>query len=500
MATKRQILEAQLTSSCLYFTRYFFKKRFKKKFIVADHHKKICDALDLVLRGKVTRLIINVAPRLGKTEIAVKNFVALGFAINPQSKFLHLTYSNSLALDNSEEVRDTFVLNPEYSSIFPYVKLDKSSKAKNKWDTTVGGGMYAAAAGGSVTGFGAGEVEEINEEQSKEIEDNLEKINNKEENEINAFLNSFDGTDGFAGAIIIDDPIKPDNALSQVERDKVNRRWTNTIKSRANSIRTPIIIIGQRLHPDDFCGNILEREGEEWHVLTLPSLQEDENGNEISIWEGKLPKKELIKMKEDDPYTFQSQYQQNPQPIEGLLFPKQTTRFCSQLPPREEWEYIFQQIDPKDEGKDYFASGIYVLCKGNVYVADYIFTQDNTDLTPARVIEQILEFKPSRSNIESNAGWSLYKKSIRDKLIEIKNSCEVYGLHSAKNKEMRIFNEAPTVRKKFIYLDSEHQSEEYKKAMKFRDSYLKMVENQVDDNVDIDAAASVYLKKMNAID
>lgn len=79
-------------------------------------------------------------PRYGKTELAVKNFIAKGLAINPASKFIHLSYASSLALDNSEEIRE-IVTSDEYTRIFPEVQLSKSSKAKNKWYTTEGGGV-----------------------------------------------------------------------------------------------------------------------------------------------------------------------------------------------------------------------------------------------------------------------------------------------------------------------------------------------------------------------
>ncbi len=144
--TEREYMEALLTSGTLRFTKHFYRKRFNRRYIVAKHHRIIADALDRVLRGECTRLMINIFPRSGKTEIAVKNFIALGLAVNPASKFIHLTYSNDLALDNSEEIRDEFVRNEEYQRIFPYVQISKSSTAKNKWFTTAGGGVYAAAA------------------------------------------------------------------------------------------------------------------------------------------------------------------------------------------------------------------------------------------------------------------------------------------------------------------------------------------------------------------
>ena len=77
------------------------------RFIVGDHHRQICETLDKVVRGDIKRLIINIAPRYGKTELVSKNFVAYGLALNPRSKFIHLSYSDDLVLDNSKEINET---------------------------------------------------------------------------------------------------------------------------------------------------------------------------------------------------------------------------------------------------------------------------------------------------------------------------------------------------------------------------------------------------------
>lgn len=91
----------------------------------------------------------------------------------------------------------------------------------------------------------------------------------------------------FAGAIVIDDPIKPEDALSETIRERVNNRFESTIRNRVNSRNTPIIIIMQRLHEHDLCGYLQEIEPEEWTVLSLPCIWHDENGQEQPLWEFK---------------------------------------------------------------------------------------------------------------------------------------------------------------------------------------------------------------------
>ena len=91
MYSDTEIRRAWAIQNPLNFTRYFFKMNGSKRFIVGSHHQRVCDALDKVLRGEINRLIINIAPRYGKTELAVKNFIAMGLAINPASRFIHLS-------------------------------------------------------------------------------------------------------------------------------------------------------------------------------------------------------------------------------------------------------------------------------------------------------------------------------------------------------------------------------------------------------------------------
>ena len=138
-----------------FFTRYMFRNETGERFVVKKHHDLIFRALDKVLAGEITRLIINVPPRFGKTEIAVKKFIAQGFALNPKCKFMHLSYSDDLTMDNSQHIRD-LVQQPFYKELFPNIVLKADSNSKKKWYTTKGGVMYATSTGGQVTGFGAG--------------------------------------------------------------------------------------------------------------------------------------------------------------------------------------------------------------------------------------------------------------------------------------------------------------------------------------------------------
>lgn len=289
---KEDLIKFDLLDDTLFFNNYFFKKQYGRKFIINHHHKIITEKLDKVYSGEITRLIINIAPRYSKTELAVKTFISKGFALNPKSKFIHTTYSDPLALDNSETIRS--LIKTDYYQEFFNVTVHKKSDAKCKWYTEQGGGVYAVSSGGAITGFGAGDLDE------DENNDNLDE-----------FIDTIEKSQQFNGAIIIDDPIKPSDALSKIKRDMVNQRFDNTIRSRVNSRNTPIIIIMQRVHKEDLTGYLLSIEPNEWEVLSLPVLNE----NNEALWPFKHTKEELLHLQKINYFVFQTQYQQNTENI-----------------------------------------------------------------------------------------------------------------------------------------------------------------------------------------
>src|ERR1044072_2548999 len=107
LTNEAKVIRYKCLSSSLFLTRYCFKMKTNRKFIIGRHHEMIAAALDRVLRGECRRLIINIAPRYGKTEQAVINFMAAGLALNPAAKFIYLLYFEKLALDKSHQGRET---------------------------------------------------------------------------------------------------------------------------------------------------------------------------------------------------------------------------------------------------------------------------------------------------------------------------------------------------------------------------------------------------------
>jgi len=285
-----EALKPKLLADFKFFIRYFFKTTTGKKFILTSHHDRIIEALIRVVSGQCPRLVINIPPRYGKTLVAVHMFFAWIMANNAAAKNIHISYSDDLALDNSAAVRD-IVKCEDFQRLFP-CKLRTDSDSKKKWYTDKGGGLYAVASGGAITGFGAGALERV-------------------------YSGSMSPADGFQGLIVIDDPLKPDDAFSETVMTRINNRFNNTIASRTNSPETPIVVIMQRLHEDDMAGFLLAGgSGDQWEHLCLPAINEDG----IALWPEKLDLDRLEQMRKADPYTFAGQYMQSPSPIGGGQF------------------------------------------------------------------------------------------------------------------------------------------------------------------------------------
>lgn len=333
MTTADDLIRARMCEADgLYFSRYFFKQRTGGKMIVAPHHKVIQETLDRVIDGEIKRLIINVPPGYTKTELATINMMGRGLALNNRARFMHLSYSHNLALLNSSTTRN-MIKSQAYQAMWP-MSLRDDADSKAMWWTEHGGGVYASSAAGQVTGFRAGHME-----------------------------------DGWQGALIIDDPVKPDDAYSEVVRDGVNSRFNETIKSRLAVETTPMIVIMQRIHYHDLSGYLLRGgSGEMWHHLNLPVIIDnsqsypEENTHGIPIQHG-LPDGWLWPFKHNESHrvsleshrrTFEAQYMQNPRRFnsEGALWNEGMISAAHALNIHRELSRTVVAIDPQATNSD----------------------------------------------------------------------------------------------------------------------------------------------------
>lgn len=363
IAVERQLCE----SDHLFFTRRFFKPRMDFKFSTNWHHVYIAWIVDEVIAGRIANAVINVPPGAGKTEL-MTNLIPRGIALNPRSRFLYLSFSQSLVDDVSATARN-IVKSPDFQRMWR-VNIASDTDAKSNWKTEVdgfnAGHVYAASMGGQVTGRRAGTLNE-----------------------------------GFTGAIILDDPLKPEDAFSKNARDKANRQIINTVNSRKAKSDTPIIMIMQRLHVDDPTGFIMSGGlPGDWELFGVPALIDDDYINALpahiselvprnadrddqgrqSYWPLKESLRSLLQLEQGGSdktgaavsrYTFSSQYMQQPKKLGGGLIKSERFKPYAKLPPmqwRGIWVDTAQKTEEHNDWSVFLTAGLGA--DGDLYLID----------------------------------------------------------------------------------------------------------------------------------
>lgn len=325
---------ADLQTDLLAFTQYMFKARRGTEMKAAPFHSAIFNALERVVIGKCKRLIINIPPRSGKTEIAVKSFMAWCMGIFPDAEFIHASYSKDLATANTWETR-AIMQHEAYAAIFGAPRLRSDSNAKDHFRTEDGGVVYSTGADGTITGFGAGKMRA-----------------------------------GFGGCLILDDPHKAGEANSKTMRDRVLSWFQVTMESRKNNVDTPIIVIMQRLHEEDLSGWLLGGgNGEQWDHVCIPAL--DASG--VSFWPEQFPEADLRRKELANSYVFAGQYMQRPAPVGGGIFKDAWWRYYTS-PPGFEYRGIYADTAQKTgQANDYSVFQLWGKTKGGqAYLLDQI--------------------------------------------------------------------------------------------------------------------------------
>jgi len=490
-----ELVRRQALSEYLRFVKIMYKAKYGKAFVVRDHHIKIAEALWNVLTGKCKRLIINIAPRYGKTELAVKMFIAFGLAINAAAKFIHLSYSDNLALDNSDAVND-YIKHEAYTRLFPHVKLGRKD-SKGMWSTTEDGGVYATSTAGQVTGFGAGGRDQSQEDEDAILETFIRTLDKGGKHAANPatfpgipddLLHAFKT---FYGAIIIDDPIKPEDAESEQIRTKINTRFDNTIRSRVNSKETPIIIIMQRTHPDDLTGHVMKTEPGQWVQVSIPACDEETQ----QVLDPTLHTyADFMKMKKRDPITYYRQYQQKDKTREGLLYRRFDT--YKNIPPGA--SPVRALCDPKDKGTDYLADVFYrvIYIKGKptyAYVVDLVYTQNPPEETEIEVARKVKHWRVQKHITEANNGGRYFSRNVKDMCARYKHhATEFIEYTQRKNKETRITTQAANVNNFFRF--PEGWEDEHYEAYKSLEYFLAAGKNLHDDLQD--ALTAIYEREV----
>ena len=325
------------------------------------HLDLICKYLTLIRDGNFKNacgnlegIIFNVPPRTMKSLLISVFFPIWVWTSKPERRFMFVSYSEKLSTQHSI-FRRSIIESPwyqkEWNSVFT---LSRDQNVKSHYGNSERGAMSSTGMQATATGMG-GDI------------------------------------------LIFDDPLNPEQAISQVEREAVNLRFDTTFRSRINDPATGVkIIIMQRLHELDLTGHVLARERGRWKHVSLPAIAEKSetiphaDGTVARVrhlgdllWPERLPKSFLDSQRVGmGSWAFNGQYQQTPAPLDGGIIKRQWVRFYRQLP--EKFEFVVQSWDCTFSGgsdNDFVAGQVWGRSGGKYFMLPYR-TYDRLDFGP----------------------------------------------------------------------------------------------------------------------
>jgi len=249
-------------------------------FICGPHHKIMAEKFERLVRGDLKRVVINIAPRHGKSELTSYLFLAWLMGQKPDSKIIQATHTGELAQRFGRKVRN-LMDSEEYKQIFPEVLLAADSKAAGRWETNKGGEYFAAGVGGAMTGRGA-------------------------------------------DFLVIDDPHSEQDALSETAMENAYEWYTAGPRQRVQP-GGRILIVMTRWSKIDLTGRVLQDQAkstmaDQWEVIEFPAIMPSGNPCWPEFWKVE----DLLRVKAALPVSnWNAQWMQNPTAEEGAIFKRE---------------------------------------------------------------------------------------------------------------------------------------------------------------------------------
>ena len=341
----RSFLNALLRNDLTAFTQRCFQTVVPgQKFLSNWHIEAITHELERIRRGETKRLIITLPPRNLKSICASVAFPAFVLGHDPSMRIVCASYAQDLTAKHARDCRNV-IESTWYKQIFPRTRIDPRKNAESEFETTARGYRLGTSVGGTLTGRGG----------------NL---------------------------ILIDDPMKPAEAMSETKRSSVKEWYDSTLSSRLDSKTVgAIVLIMQRLHTDDLVGHVLDK-GTDWTILDLPAIAEIPQ--EIIIGDGRSynreageilhPDREPMSVLDELKATmgsaaFSAQYQQMPVPPEGAMIKRHWFRTYAKPPSKQNGDRIVQSWDTAskaDKTSDFSVCTTWLQRKNEYYLLDVL--------------------------------------------------------------------------------------------------------------------------------
>ena len=262
----------------------------------ARHHLLLLEKLEQLATDQIDRLAVFMPPGAAKSTYASILFAPWYFAHHPDHCVIAASHTAELAEKWGRKVRNMIA---EHRLLLG-VGLAEDSQAAGRWETSAGGEYFAAGVGGSITGRRA-------------------------------------------DLVIIDDPVRSrEDAASETIRDK-NWEWYKSDLYTRLKPGGRIVLIQTRWHEDDLAGRILadmETGGDQWDVISLPALAEENDPLGRAFGEPLWPEWESLeelerKRRAVGPREWSALYQQRPAPEEGDYFNADWLKTYDTIPARD---------------------------------------------------------------------------------------------------------------------------------------------------------------------
>lgn len=371
------------------------------------HIDYVCKVLEQTLpqenNQNITRLMLNMPPSYGKTEIIARTFIAWALGRFPQRKFFYISYSDELCKKISNQVRD-LIKSSFWRGIFGKSPIFIQDNA-NEFMLKEGGGLFVTTLKSSLTGF-------------------------------------------HAHQILIDDPIKVADMNSRAERNRVNQTFKESVLSRLQDRNSNITILMQRLGHEDLCGFLLDEKNftsqaiSAWKVIKLQAINKEPQTYEIAdfsffreantaLHANKHTLAELkdleLKMGTDE---FSTQYLQEPQVSEAGFFESVYFKTIPSYEQEVQNEYIFVDnalsLNTNADNRAIVLIGVEMHKEAVRYVVkDCVFGIWSEEQTIQNLIDMMQANKSANVYIESDGGGLTLARLLEKKLNEVNHTLKI---------------------------------------------------------------------------
>ena len=346
------------------------------------HIDAISEYLAACATGEITRLIINLPPRMLKSTLVSVAWPAWLLGHQPSMRMMVASYAQSLSIKHSTDCR-LVVESPWYQRVFPEMRLSRDQNEKEKFATTARGYRLAVSVGGSAIGEGG-------------------------------------------NILVVDDPINPLQVGHRLQRDRVNQWFDHTFVSRLDDKkRGAIVVVMQRLHAQDLSGYLLEKGG--WEQLSLPAIATETTWVQIGAvsyaraeGEALHSKRESLVMlertkRELGSANFNAQYQQAPVTTVGALIkPHWFPRFkASTLAGEGKYVQSWDTAVKAGMAHDASACATFLMVDGMHHLVDMLTVRLEYPDLKRLMVSHASRFNPETVLIEDKASGQSLLQDLR---------------------------------------------------------------------------------------